>query len=167
MLMSRELLVQCPDGQMKTVPLTGARLSIGRSSAAELCFPEDAGLSRSTSRSSRGRRLDGAGPGQQERHLRQQYSTESAADPQARRPRDRRAPGDRVRARCGQRPGVVVFEGETSSPTTSTVVTSLEARSPTRPCLRAGGSETSAPMQALIRAGQELSENRPLDELFP
>src|ERR1035438_5683247 len=46
MLMSRELLIQCPDGQMKTVPLTGGRLSIGRSSAAELCFPQDAGLSR-------------------------------------------------------------------------------------------------------------------------
>src|ERR1039458_4986768 len=45
-LMSRELLIQCPDGQTKTVPLTGVRLSIGRSSAAELSFPEDAGLSR-------------------------------------------------------------------------------------------------------------------------
>ena len=44
--MPRELLIQCPDGQMKTVPLTGERLSVGRSSAAELCFPEDAGLSR-------------------------------------------------------------------------------------------------------------------------
>src|SRR5260370_28863913 len=42
----RELLIKCPDGQMKPVPLTGGRLSIGRSSAAELCFPEDAGLSR-------------------------------------------------------------------------------------------------------------------------
>src|ERR1035438_6584130 len=42
--MSRELVVQCPDGQKKSIPLTGARLSIGRSSAAELCFPEDAGL---------------------------------------------------------------------------------------------------------------------------
>src|SRR5919198_4533551 len=44
--MSRELLIQCPDGQMKTVPLTGERLAVGRSSTAELCFPEDAGLSR-------------------------------------------------------------------------------------------------------------------------
>ena len=44
--MPSELLIQCPDGQMKTVPLTGERLSIGRSSASELCFPEDAGLSR-------------------------------------------------------------------------------------------------------------------------
>src|SRR5215471_10608867 len=44
--MSRELRIQCPDGQMKNIPLTGERLSVGRSSAAELCFPEDAGLSR-------------------------------------------------------------------------------------------------------------------------
>src|SRR3954451_22867595 len=44
--MTRELLVQAPDGQMKAVALTGARLSIGRSSQADLCFPEDAGLSR-------------------------------------------------------------------------------------------------------------------------
>jgi len=44
--MSRELLVQCPDGQIKNVPLTTVRLAIGRSSAAELSFPEDAGLSR-------------------------------------------------------------------------------------------------------------------------
>ena len=44
--MSRELLIQCPDGQTKTVALTGERLSVGRSSAAELCCPDDAGLSR-------------------------------------------------------------------------------------------------------------------------
>src|SRR5215208_6652805 len=44
--MGRELLIQCPDGQLKTVPLTGERISVGRSSTAELCFPEDAGLSR-------------------------------------------------------------------------------------------------------------------------
>ena len=45
-VMARELQIQCPDGSMKSVPLTGGRLSIGRSSAAELCFPEDSGLSR-------------------------------------------------------------------------------------------------------------------------
>src|SRR5215475_8686888 len=44
--MPHELLIQYPDGQMKNVPLTGGRLAIGRSSAAELCFPEDSGLSR-------------------------------------------------------------------------------------------------------------------------
>src|SRR5918912_3986685 len=44
--MVRELHIQTPDGQTKTIPLTGERLAVGRSSAAELCFPEDAGLSR-------------------------------------------------------------------------------------------------------------------------
>src|ERR1044072_8445957 len=44
--MNRELLIQCPDGQMKTIPLTGERLAVGRARVAELCFPEDAGLSR-------------------------------------------------------------------------------------------------------------------------
>jgi len=47
--------------------LTGERLSIGRSSAAELCFPEDAGLSACTSPSSPRRRVDGRRPREQER----------------------------------------------------------------------------------------------------
>src|SRR5580692_7329132 len=44
--MPRELLIQGPDGQTKNIPLTGERLSVGRASSADLCFPEDAGLSR-------------------------------------------------------------------------------------------------------------------------
>src|SRR6201993_5342043 len=44
--MSREMRIKCPDGQMKTIPLNGESLSVGRSSSTELCFPEDAGLSR-------------------------------------------------------------------------------------------------------------------------
>ena len=62
---------------------------------------------------------------------------------------------------------MVVFEGgETSSPTTSTVVTSLEgALSNQTMAIERGGPKASAPMQALIRAGQELAENRPLAEL--
>src|SRR5918912_3318980 len=44
--MPAELLIQTPEGQAKTIPLTGERLAVGRSSASELCFPEDAGLSR-------------------------------------------------------------------------------------------------------------------------
>src|SRR5580700_7860788 len=44
--MTREILIQCPDGQIKTVPLQGDRFTVGRSSVAELCFPDDAGLSR-------------------------------------------------------------------------------------------------------------------------
>src|ERR1039457_5437499 len=44
--MQREIVIQCPDGQIKTVPLQGDRFTVGRSSAAELYFPDDAGLSR-------------------------------------------------------------------------------------------------------------------------
>ncbi len=68
-------------------------------------------------------------------------------------------------------PGVVVFEGddESSSPSTSTVVTSLEGAlsNQTLALERSGSKASAAPMQALIRAGQELSEARPLAELFP
>ena len=168
--MSRELLIQCPDGQMKTVPLTGARLSIGRSSAADLCFPEDAGLSR------------------------QHFAFEPEVDDWTVQdlgskngtfvnniPLKARLilkPGDRVTAghlvivfapnADGAASGVVLFEAETSSSTTSTVVTSLAgALSNQTQAIERGGPKASAPMQALIRAGQELAENRPLHELFP
>ena len=69
----------------------------------------------------------------------------------------------------GSAMGVVVFEGGNNvSPTTSTVITSLEgALSNQTMAVERGGPKASAPMQALIRAGQELSDNRPLDELFP
>src|ERR1035441_6437808 len=156
--MASELLIQCPDGQMKTVPLTGERLSIGRSSAADLCFPEDAGLSR------------------------QHFAFESEGDAWTLQDLGSKngtfvnniplkaklilKPGDRITAGhlvivyapdAASLPGVVVFDGETSSPTTSTVVTSLEgALSNQTMAFERAGAKTSAPMQALIRAGQEL-----------
>src|SRR3954471_1665971 len=127
--MPSELLIQCPDGQSKSIPLTGERLAVGRSSAAELCFPEDAGLSR------------------------QHFAFEAQADDWTVQdlgskngtfvnniPLKARLvlkPGDRITAghlvivfspdAAGRDNGVVVFDGtETNSPSTSTVVTSLE-----------------------------------------
>src|ERR1039457_4928190 len=169
--MRSELLIQCPDGQMKTVPLTGERLSIGRSSAGELCFPEDAGLSR------------------------QHFAFESEGDTWTVQDLGSKngtfvnniplkaklslKPGDSITAghlvivfepdAADPAKGVVVFEGgDSNSPSTSTVITSLEgALSNQTMAIQGGGSKSSAPMQALIRAGQELSENRPLAELFP
>ena len=44
--MPRELVIQGPDGQVKTMPLSRERLAVGRSSTVEISFPEDAGLSR-------------------------------------------------------------------------------------------------------------------------
>jgi phosphoserine phosphatase RsbU/P len=167
-IMQRELVIQCPDGQMKTIPLTGERLSVGRSHAAELCFPEDAGLSRQHfafeteggewtvedlgSKNGtfvndiplKARMLLRAGDRITAGHLVILYSPES------------KTPG----------PGVVVFESGDSSTVRTTVVTSLEGANQTLAVVRAG-AKVSAPLQALLRAGLELSENRPLTELFP
>src|ERR1035437_5767949 len=168
--MLRELVVQCPDGQKKNIPLTGARLSIGRSSAAELCFPEDAGLSRQHFA------FELEGDDWTVQDLGSKNGTFVNNIPL--KARLILKPGDRVTAgrlaivfapeEAGTSSGVVVFEGETSSPTTSTVVTSLAgALSSQTMATERGGPKASAPMQALIRAGQELAENRPLADLFP
>jgi serine phosphatase RsbU (regulator of sigma subunit) len=167
--MSRELLIQCPDGQMKTVPLTGARLSIGRSSAAELSFPEDAGLSRQHFA------FESEGEEWTVQDLGSKNGTYVNNIPL--KARLILKPGDRVTAghlvivyspaAADPNAGVVVFEGDTSSPTTSTVVTNLDnALSNQTMAIERGGTKASAPMQALIRAGQELSANRPLEDLF-
>ena len=169
--MPRELLIQCPDGSMKTVPLTGERLSIGRSSAADLCFPEDAGLSRQHFA------FEGQGDEWTVQDLGSKNGTFVNNIPL--KARLVLKPGDRVTAGhivivyspvdTGPDPKVVVFEGgESASPTTSTVFTSLEgALSNQTMAVERGGPKASAPMQALIRAGQELAENRPLADLFP
>src|ERR1041384_8309161 len=121
--MPSELLIQCPDGQMKTIPLTGERLAVGRSSVAELCFPEDAGLSR------------------------QHFAFESQGE-------------DWTVQDLGSKNGTFVNN------------IPLKARLILKPGERitaghGGGAKAAAPMQALIRAGQELATNRPLGELFP
>jgi sigma-B regulation protein RsbU (phosphoserine phosphatase) len=43
---ARELVVKDLDGKTVTIPLDRDRISLGRSSANELCYPDDAGLSR-------------------------------------------------------------------------------------------------------------------------
>ena len=42
----RELVIRNIDGKNVTVPLDRDRISLGRSSVNELCYPDDAGLSR-------------------------------------------------------------------------------------------------------------------------
>src|SRR5512133_823404 len=126
--MQRELLIQCPDGQMKTVALAGQRLSIGRSTAAELCFPDDAGLSRQHFA------FEPDGEDWTVQDLGSKNGTFVNNIPLKARLILR--PGDRITAghlvityspdEAQAPPGVVVFEGESTSPTTSTVVTSLE-----------------------------------------
>lgn len=169
--MPRELLIQCPDGQMKTVPLMTERIAVGRSSAAELCFPDDAGLSRQHFV------FEPEGEEWTVQDLGSKNGTFVNNIPL--KAKLTLKPGDRITAGHlvityspdGKRadPSVVVFEREeSSSHATSTVVTSLEGAltNQTLALERPGGSKSSAPMQALIRAGQELAEARPLEELF-
>jgi phosphoserine phosphatase RsbU/P len=169
-VMNRELLIQCPDGQMKTVPLLKDRISVGRSSAAELCFPEDAGLSRQHFA------FEPEGEDWTVQDLGSKNGTFVNNIPL--KAKLILTPGDRITAghlvivytpdSAKANQGVVVFDGgEVSSPSTSTVVTSLEgALSNQTLAFERVGPKGSAPLQALIRAGQELSENRPLEELF-
>jgi serine phosphatase RsbU (regulator of sigma subunit) len=168
--MPHELLIQCPDGQMKNVPLTGGRLAIGRSSAAELCFPEDAGLSRQHFA------FEPEGEDWTVQDLGSKNGTFVNNIPLKARLILR--PGDRITAghlvivyspdEASAAPGVVVFEGESSSPTTSTVVTSLEgALSNQTMAIERGGPKASAPLQALLKFGEELSAYPTMNDLFP
>jgi serine phosphatase RsbU (regulator of sigma subunit)/pSer/pThr/pTyr-binding forkhead associated (FHA) protein len=168
--MPRELLIQCPDGLTKNVPLTGGRLAIGRSSAAELCFPEDAGLSRQHFA------FEPEGEDWTVQDLGSKNGTFVNNIPLKARLILR--PGDRITAghlvivyspdEASAPPGVVVFEGDASSPTTSTVVTSLEgALSNQTLAIERGGPKASAPLQALLKFGEELSEYPSLADLVP
>src|SRR5579884_3699480 len=45
-LSRRELVIHTPDGRTRSVPMETERISLGRSSTNELCYADDAGLSR-------------------------------------------------------------------------------------------------------------------------
>ncbi len=170
---SREILIQCPDGQIKTVPLQGDRFTVGRSSVAELCFPDDAGLSRQHMM------LERDGDDWTVQDLGSKNGTLVNNIPL--RAKLRLKPGDRITAGhlaivfddkgAGARPaeGVVVFEsGEPDPPSTSTIFTSLEGALSSQTIVdRPGGQHGAKQVQALIRAGQELAGRGTLADLFP
>jgi serine phosphatase RsbU (regulator of sigma subunit) len=167
--MPRELLVQGPDGQLKPVPLSGSRLSVGRSSAVELSFPDDAGLSRQHFA------FEAQGEDWSIQDLGSKNGTYDNDIPL--KARLILKPGDRITAghlkivyspeSKNAASGVVVFGEEDTGPTSSTLVSSLEgALSNQTLMLERGGAKTSAPLKALVQAGLQLSENRPLEELF-
>jgi len=173
--MSPELVIHYPSQPPRNVPLTGPRLSVGRSSAADLCFPEDTGLSR----------VHFAFEPEGESWSVQDLGSKNGTyvNDIVLKGKLLLKPGDRVTAGhltivyspAPDAPGqvndrVVVFDGEQpASPTTSTVMTTLTASSQAigqTTVVSKGGEKTSA-MQALIQAGRVLLENRPLSELFP
>jgi serine phosphatase RsbU (regulator of sigma subunit) len=155
---------------MRTVPLSGSRLAIGRSSAAELSFPEDAGLSRQHFA------FESDGDDWTIQDLGSKNGTFVNNIPL--KARLTLKPGDRITAGHlvivyspadgTPHAGVVVFEGETSSPTTSTVVQNLEGAVASQTiAIARGGTGGSAPLQSLLKFGEQISKYPALEEMLP
>lgn len=169
-----ELHIHTPDGQTRTVPLDGDRIQLGRSSVNELCYPDDSGLSRQHLT------IEREGSGWIVRDLGSKNGTllngARITEPGTLRPGDRIAAGHLTIEFANPAAGLaetVVFvdPAVADHPTASTVITNLEGVL-AADALSADGSrgeaafQSSVQVRALVRAGRELSENRPLDELF-
>jgi phosphoserine phosphatase RsbU/P len=162
----RELLIHTPDGAVRPLVLERERYTLGRSSANELCYPEDAGLSRQHLALERegdtwvvkdlgskngtyvnGVRITAPYPlGKNDRvtagHIALDFGENSLPPP-----------SDHT---------VIFIEGVTPAAAVSTTVaTSLKGVLSQEEKIEGGPQ-----MRALIRAGRELAGNMPLAELF-
>ena len=168
----RELVIRNIDGKTVILPLDRDRITLGRSSANELCYPDDAGLSRQHLALTRvngqwqaedlgskngtlvnGTRIEGSVPFRSGDRISAGHLTIEFADAVP-------ATAETV---------VFVDHGETFSTASTTVVASLDGvlapqiDDPNKTSVMQGSPQ----MAALIRAGRELAGHRPLDELFP
>lgn len=159
------------DGKTVTVPLDRDRISLGRSSANELCYPDDAGLSRqhlALTRSNGSWFVEDLGS-----------KNGTLMNGKRVDKKVQFGPGDRVSAghltiefadAVGATDHTVVFvdHGESVSSASTTVVASLDAvLGPQVDDLNKTYVMQGSPqMRALIRAGRELAGHRPLEELF-
>ncbi len=169
---SHELVVRTPDGKSRTVPLAADRLSLGRASTNDLCYPDDVGLSRQHLAFER----DG-----QEWIVRDLGSKNGTtvnglrlAGPQTLKPGDRVSAGHLALEFCavGTTPTpsntVVFIDSQVVATATTTVATSLEGiMGPEQEDLgKTRVFQGSLQTRALLRAGRELAGHRPLGELF-
>lgn len=167
------LVIRTPDGKSRTVPLPDTRLTLGRATTNDLCYADDAGLSRQHLVFERvGREWQVKDVGSKNGTLVNGFRITGAA---TLKPGDRVSAGHLTLEFAGAVPAVndtVVFvEGQDIQTTaTTTVATSLEGLM--------GRDESSEDMgktrvfqgspqtRALIRVGRELAGHRPLAELF-
>ena len=169
----RELVVRNIDGKILTLPLDKDRIGLGRSSSNELCYPDDAGLSRQHLAMTR---VNGEW---QVEDLGSKNGTvlngKRIEKPMPFRMGDRISAGHLTIEFAGaadsaaERTVVFVEHGESFSNSSTTVVASLDAvlgpqvEDPNKTYVMQGSPQ----MRALIRAGRELAGHRPLEELFP
>lgn len=178
--MSLELLILTPDHQTRRFELEGDPVLLGRAHSNDLSYPDDASLSRKHVRftcdaedwwvedlgSKNGTLVNGI----------------RIAAKQVLAPGDRLSVGHLQITLIDSEDGLennVVFVGGEREITDATVMTSLEGllSAETTVAGRAARGSVSVPdrqnafatpvVRALVRAGRELSGNRPLEELFP
>ena len=168
----RELVIRDLDGQTTTIALDRARITLGRSSANELSYPDDIGLSRQHL----------ALVGRDGKWMVEDLGSKNGTllnGVRIDKPMPF-APGDRVSAghltiefagagQGGQETVVFVDNTEQFSKSATTVVASLDGvLGPQADDLNKTTVMQGSPqMRALIRAGRELAGHRPLAELFP
>jgi serine phosphatase RsbU (regulator of sigma subunit) len=167
----RELVIRNIDGKNVNVPLDRDRITLGRSSANELCYPDDAGLSRQHLALTR------TGEAWQVEDLGSKNGTvlngKRIDKPMLFKEGDRISAGHltiEFAESLLNTANTVVFveQSDSFSNTSTTVVASLDAvLGPQADDLNKTHVMQGSPqMRALIRAGRELAGHRPLDELF-
>ncbi len=171
--MPTALLVRDAEEKVVTVPLDRDRFTVGRSSACELAYPDDSGLSRQHVALTRngdtwqvqdlgskngtllnGKLLDGTAPFVMGDRISAGHLTIEFAG---------------ADATAIARDKVVFVEAESAAKSTTTVAANLESligASGIDEMNKTSIIQTNPQMQALIRAGRELVGYRPLNELF-
>lgn len=167
----RELVIRNIDGKNITVPLDRDRISLGRSSVNELCYPDDSGLSRQHLAMIRADGLWNV----------EDLGSKNGTMLNGKRveKRMRFTMGDRISAGhltiefadfapLESHTVEFVDHGESFSSASTTVVASLDAvlGPPVDDLNKTYVMQGSPQMRALIRAGRELAGHRPLEELF-
>lgn len=171
-IVPRELVIRDLEGQTSTIALDRDRITLGRSSANELSYPDDIGLSRQHLALVR---RDGQWTvedlGSKNGTLLNGVRVEKATA---------FVPGDRISAghltiefagpsHANQNTVMFVDNKEQFSNSATTVVASLDGVLGSQPddLNKTTVMQGSPQMRALIHAGRELAGHRPLAELFP